>query len=85
MMPRCSAHRELVLECLRVFDPWRHAEQHAALKSLGCDCLQGFFFARPLAAEAMRQMLATDRSADAGEAIRVDWCTTMAANLEAPR
>ncbi len=36
------------------------AEQLAKLRSLGCECGQGYFFAKPLPSEAMKDLLASD-------------------------
>jgi diguanylate cyclase (GGDEF)-like protein len=65
------------------------AEQHAALQQLGCDSMQGFLFARPMAADAMRDRLAADDALHplgARDSLTSDWSTTMAAQLgvEAP-
>jgi diguanylate cyclase len=61
------------------------AEQHAALQAMGCDSMQGFLFARPMPADAMRDRLLADDTAgahDARDAQAADWSTTMAAQLE---
>jgi EAL domain-containing protein (putative c-di-GMP-specific phosphodiesterase class I) len=57
------------------------AEQHEALQALGCDSMQGFLFARPMPADAMRERLMRDQSQDAAEPTPSDWSTTMAARL----
>jgi diguanylate cyclase (GGDEF)-like protein len=57
------------------------AEQHDALQALGCDSMQGFLFARPMPAEAMRERLLLERTLDAAEPSPSDWSTTMAAEL----
>jgi diguanylate cyclase (GGDEF)-like protein len=61
-----------------------HAQQHAALMSLGCDSMQGFLFARPMTAEAMREMLSAVGAVERGDTSPSDWSTTMAAQLEMP-
>jgi diguanylate cyclase (GGDEF)-like protein len=58
------------------------AEQHAALCALGCDSMQGFHFARPMSAEAMRERLLQGDVPGAGESLPVEWSTTMAARLD---
>jgi len=58
--------------------------QHTALESLGCDSMQGFLFARPMPAEAMREMLSAVGAVDRGDTSPSDWSTTMAAQLEMP-
>jgi diguanylate cyclase (GGDEF)-like protein len=60
------------------------AEQHAALQRLGCDSMQGFLFARPMPADAMRDRLVADdvhHAREARDSMRSDWSTTMAAQL----
>jgi diguanylate cyclase (GGDEF)-like protein len=60
------------------------SEQHVALQRLGCDSMQGFLFARPMPADAMRDRLVADGSKDPREAhdsLPSDWSTTMAAQL----
>jgi diguanylate cyclase (GGDEF)-like protein len=60
------------------------AEQHAALQQLGCDSMQGFLFARPMPADAMRDRLLAADALDPREAHGAspsDWSTTMAAQL----
>jgi diguanylate cyclase (GGDEF)-like protein len=57
------------------------AEQHEALQALGCDSMQGFLFARPMPAEAMRERLLLEQRLDAAEPAPSDWSTTMAAEL----
>jgi EAL domain-containing protein (putative c-di-GMP-specific phosphodiesterase class I) len=57
------------------------AAQHDALQALGCDSMQGFLFARPMPAEAMRERLLLERTLDAAEPSPSDWSTTMAAEL----
>ena len=57
------------------------AEQHEALQALGCDSMQGFLFARPMPAEAMRERLLLEQALDAAEPAPSDWSTTMAAQL----
>jgi diguanylate cyclase (GGDEF)-like protein len=56
-------------------------EQHEALQALGCDSMQGFLFARPMPAEAMREQLMVEQRPDAAEPAPNDWSTTMAAAL----
>jgi diguanylate cyclase len=56
-------------------------EQHQALQALGCDSMQGFLFARPMPAEAMRERLLLERALDTAEPSPSDWSTTMAAQL----
>jgi diguanylate cyclase (GGDEF)-like protein len=58
------------------------AEQHDALRQLGCDSMQGFLFARPMPGDAMRDRLLLEHSIGAGESMRADWSTTMAAQLD---
>jgi diguanylate cyclase (GGDEF)-like protein len=61
------------------------AEQHAALQQMGCDSMQGFLFARPMPADAMRDRMLAEDAAGAHhtrEAQAADWSTTMAAQLE---
>jgi len=59
------------------------AEQHEALRALGCDSMQGFLFARPMPAEAMRdRLLPQEASGGPGESVPCDWSTTMAAQLD---
>jgi diguanylate cyclase (GGDEF)-like protein len=59
------------------------AEQHDALCALGCDSMQGFLFARPMPAEAMRDcLLAEETPGGSGESVPTDWSTTMAAQLD---
>jgi EAL domain-containing protein (putative c-di-GMP-specific phosphodiesterase class I) len=41
-----------------------HEEQAAALRALGCSLGQGFFYSRPLPAEAMTQLLLGERYAE---------------------
>ena len=57
------------------------AEQHEALRALGCDSMQGFLFARPMPADAMCERLVLDQSQGAAEPAPSDWSTTMAAQL----
>jgi diguanylate cyclase (GGDEF)-like protein len=57
------------------------AEQHEALRALGCDSMQGFLFARPMPGDTMRDRLLLDQSLDAAEPAPSDWSTTMAAQL----
>jgi diguanylate cyclase (GGDEF)-like protein len=58
------------------------AEQHEALRALGCDSMQGFLFARPMPADAMRDRLVLDEALGLTEPARADWSTTMAAGLD---
>ena len=58
------------------------AEQHQALKALGCDSLQGYLFGRPMQPDAMRQMLAEQDDAAFALAMPSDWSTTMASDLD---
>jgi diguanylate cyclase (GGDEF)-like protein len=58
------------------------AEQHNALRALGCDSMQGFLFARPMPADAMRDRLVLDGTLGNGESLPADWSTTMAAQLD---
>jgi EAL domain-containing protein (putative c-di-GMP-specific phosphodiesterase class I) len=58
------------------------AEQHEALRSLRCDSMQGFLFARPMPADAMRDRLVLDEALGLTEPPRADWSTTMAAGLD---
>jgi len=58
------------------------AEQHEALRALGCDSMQGFLFARPMPADAMRDRLVIDGAVGSGEPAPSDWSTTMAAQLD---
>jgi diguanylate cyclase (GGDEF)-like protein len=58
------------------------AEQHNALRALGCDSMQGFLFARPMPADAMRDRLMLDETLGTGESLPADWSTTMAAQLD---
>jgi diguanylate cyclase (GGDEF)-like protein len=59
------------------------SEQHEALRTLGCDSMQGFLFARPMPAEAMRERLVVDEVlARSGQTVPADWSTTMAAQLD---
>jgi diguanylate cyclase (GGDEF)-like protein len=60
------------------------AEQHDALRGLGCDSMQGFLFARPMPADAMRDRLLLGETLGAGESLPADWSTTMAAQLDIP-
>jgi diguanylate cyclase (GGDEF)-like protein len=57
------------------------AEQHEALRALGCDSMQGFLFARPMPADAMRDRLVIEGALGAAEPAPSDWSTTMAAQL----
>lgn len=57
------------------------AEQHEALRALGCDSMQGFLFARPMPGEAMRERLLLEGALDMAETAPSDWSTTMAAEL----
>jgi diguanylate cyclase (GGDEF)-like protein len=57
------------------------AEQHEALRMLGCDSMQGFLFARPMPGEAMRERLLLEQQLDAAQPAPSDWSTTMAAQL----
>jgi diguanylate cyclase len=57
------------------------AEQHEGLQALGCDSMQGFLFARPMPADAMRERLLLERRLDVAEPASSDWSTTMAAGL----
>jgi EAL domain-containing protein (putative c-di-GMP-specific phosphodiesterase class I) len=57
------------------------SEQHEALRRLGCDSMQGFLFARPMAADAMRDRLVTQDVHGLTEPPTTDWSTTMAAQL----
>jgi diguanylate cyclase (GGDEF)-like protein len=57
------------------------AEQHEALRALGCDSMQGFLFARPMPGEAMRERLLLEGALDRAETAPSDWSTTMAAEL----
>jgi EAL domain-containing protein (putative c-di-GMP-specific phosphodiesterase class I) len=57
------------------------AEQHEALCKLGCDSMQGFLFARPMPADAMRDRLLIDEGRCLAEPSPSDWSTTMAAQL----
>jgi diguanylate cyclase (GGDEF)-like protein len=59
------------------------ADQHEALRALGCDSMQGFLFARPMPSEAMRERLLLDQALDVAEPAPSDWSTTMAAQLDA--
>jgi EAL domain-containing protein (putative c-di-GMP-specific phosphodiesterase class I) len=36
-----------------------HNGQHTALDAFGCDCIQGFLFAKPMPAAAMAQLLSS--------------------------
>jgi EAL domain-containing protein (putative c-di-GMP-specific phosphodiesterase class I) len=59
------------------------AEQHRALRAIGCDSMQGFLFARPMPADAMRARLAAeDDGYSTSEHAPSDWSTTMAAQLD---
>jgi EAL domain-containing protein (putative c-di-GMP-specific phosphodiesterase class I) len=58
------------------------AEQHDALLALGCDSMQGFLFARPMPADAMRDRLTAQEARGLSEPVRADWSTTMAARLD---
>jgi diguanylate cyclase (GGDEF)-like protein len=58
-------------------------EQHAALRALGCDSMQGFLFARPMAADVMRDRLLLDESLGPAATQPSDWSTTMAAQIDA--
>jgi diguanylate cyclase (GGDEF)-like protein len=56
--------------------------QHEALRALGCDSMQGFLFARPMAADAMLDRLVTGDVHGLTEPPVTDWSTTMAAKLD---
>jgi EAL domain-containing protein (putative c-di-GMP-specific phosphodiesterase class I) len=58
------------------------SEQHEALRALGCDSMQGFLFARPMPADAMRDRLITEDVHGLTEPPMSDWSTTMAAQLD---
>jgi diguanylate cyclase (GGDEF)-like protein len=58
------------------------AQQHEALRALGCDSMQGFLFARPMPPEAMRDRLVVERALSHAEPAPSDWSTTMAAQLD---
>jgi diguanylate cyclase (GGDEF)-like protein len=58
------------------------SEQHEALRALGCDSMQGFLFARPMPADAMRDRLITEDVHGLTEPPMTDWSTTMAAQLD---
>jgi diguanylate cyclase (GGDEF)-like protein len=58
------------------------ADQHEALRALGCDSMQGFLFARPMPADAMRDRLLVDEARGMSEPSPSDWSTTMAAQLD---
>jgi diguanylate cyclase (GGDEF)-like protein len=58
------------------------AQQHDALLALGCDSMQGFLFARPMPAEAMRELLMVQEERGLTDAAPSDWSTTMAAQLD---
>jgi EAL domain-containing protein (putative c-di-GMP-specific phosphodiesterase class I) len=58
------------------------AEQHEALRELGCDSMQGFLFARPMSADAMRERLLANDALGVSEPAPSDWSTTMAAQLD---
>jgi EAL domain-containing protein (putative c-di-GMP-specific phosphodiesterase class I) len=58
------------------------AEQHEALRGLGCDSMQGFLFARPMPGAAMGERLAVEGMPGANDAAPGDWSTTMAAQLD---
>ena len=55
--------------------------QHTLLEQLGVDSMQGYLFARPVGAEAMRVMLAERGCAGADEDPPTNWSSTMAALL----
>ena len=55
--------------------------QRALLEQLGVDSMQGYLFARPVGAEAMRAMLAERGTASADEEPPTNWSSTMAALL----
>jgi diguanylate cyclase (GGDEF)-like protein len=57
------------------------AEQHEALRTLGCDSMQGFLFAQPMGADAMRDRLLLDELRGNRESVPAEWSTTMAAEL----
>jgi EAL domain-containing protein (putative c-di-GMP-specific phosphodiesterase class I) len=58
------------------------AEQYDALRALGCDSMQGFLFARPMAAEAMLELLGQSQPHRYDEPEPTDWSSTMAAHLD---
>jgi EAL domain-containing protein (putative c-di-GMP-specific phosphodiesterase class I) len=59
------------------------AEQHEALRGLGCDSMQGFLFARPMPGAAMGERLAVvEGMPGANTPAPADWSTTMAAQLD---
>jgi EAL domain-containing protein (putative c-di-GMP-specific phosphodiesterase class I) len=61
------------------------AEQQLALQRLGCDSMQGFLFARPMPADAMRDRLILADAfdpRDARDSLPTDWSTTMGAKLD---
>jgi EAL domain-containing protein (putative c-di-GMP-specific phosphodiesterase class I) len=58
--------------------------QRDALKAMGCDSMQGYLFARPAPAEAMREMLLTRAAAEPEQPLVTDWSTTMASLLDVP-
>jgi diguanylate cyclase (GGDEF)-like protein len=58
------------------------ADQHEALRALGCDSMQGFRFARPMTSEAMRERLMAADARELLEPTPSDWSTTMAAQLD---
>ena len=55
--------------------------QRTLLERLGVDSMQGYLFARPIGAEAMRVMLAERGTASADEEPPTNWSSTMAALL----
>ena len=59
------------------------AEQHEVLRVLGCDLMQGYLFARPMSAAAMREKLAVAAEPPAArEQSPADWSTTLAGHLD---
>jgi EAL domain-containing protein (putative c-di-GMP-specific phosphodiesterase class I) len=46
-------------------------EQLADLSAMGCDCAQGYFFHRPLAADKVAELLRQQADTDRGLALQV--------------
>lgn len=58
-------------------------EQRDALRTLGCDSLQGFLFSRPVGADAFRALLERPGAVAASQARPANWSPTMAGILGA--
>jgi diguanylate cyclase (GGDEF)-like protein len=58
------------------------ADQHTVLTTLGCDSLQGFYFALPMAADALQALLLEAAHPQQGASPAMDWSSTLAAAFE---